>query len=450
MTSLYLDASNGVADAVRCLSDGGIKAVGRYYNYGAGDKVLTRREAQALIAENISIWVVFQYWGNKPKWFSADFGGKDAIRALQCAQEIVGQPVGTAIYFAVDYDETGEHYPSNIVPYFKAVRDAFARNDGSMPYRIGVYGNGLVCRRLLDDGLVTESWLSCSRGHAEHAVFYASNRWTLSQTCGVPDVCGCQVESDEVNPERTEFGQFGHLTALVRSHRAPAAAELLAEFIANANAADAVDSDPAKPHLGEESELGDHETARLLTNVGAGIGTALPRRIRSAKSPRSTATTVDIDITVALSFLEACIDAKPRVTYRLGAKVPFPGAVPGADFGQVDCSGFVREAISRAERAQLGFPDGSVVQHDWVRAQGFARVDTASGQEEDGLVRMAFLRPQDTHSRIGHVALIHNGKTLESHSGVGPDSLPWIEAGWQALAYVYLLTRADRGRTRRA
>ena len=58
---------------------------------------------------------------------------------------------------------------------------------------------------------------------------------------------------------------------------------------------------------------------------------------------------------------------------------------------------------------------------------------------EDGKIRIVFLRPQDTSSRIGHVALVHNGKTLESHGGVGPNSRAWTNTGWQAKAFVYIL-----------
>lgn len=448
MPTQLVDASTNLGTVAQCLSREGVKAVGRYYNYGAGGKVLTRQEAQALIANDISIWVVFQYYGNHPTWFTAECGKSDALRALQCAHEIVGQPEGTAIYFGADYDEDGTHYESNIVPYFQAVRDVFARPGGKPPYRVGVYSDGLVCRRLLDDGLVTETWLSCSRSFPEHAGFLASNRWSLSQTCGVPPVCNVDVDSDEANATRRDYGQFDRLVPLKASHTAVIATEMLDTFLAKANAADEPGDDPSNPLPGDESETADHATARWFVNVGLafdGLGSA---RIRSDKVAVTDAiaavaaapTTIDLHITAAEQFLTACINARPRVTYGLGAKPPFPGAIPGVDFKKIDCSGFVREAIHRSETTQLGFPDGSVIQHEWVRGQGFASVPVSSGKALDGLVRIAFLRPQDTSSGIGHVVLIHNGKTLESHGGLGPDSLPWTGSGWQAKAHVYVLT----------
>jgi hypothetical protein len=54
-------------------------------------------------------------------------------------------------------------------------------------------------------------------------------------------------------------------------------------------------------------------------------------------------------------------------------------------------------------------------------------------------VRIAFLRPQDVSSHVGHVVLLSGGHTLESHGGVGPDSRPWTGQGWQSKTFVYLL-----------
>ena len=111
----------------------------------------------------------------------------------------------------------------------------------------------------------------------------------------------------------------------------------------------------------------------------------------------------------------------------------------GARFTQVDCSGFVREIMRRATNLGSSFPDGSVIQHQWVDKKGFARATVADGKARDGAVRIAFLSPNATASGIGHVALIVDGATLESHGGVGPDSRPWSGAGWQASTALYLL-----------
>jgi hypothetical protein len=145
-----------------------------------------------------------------------------------------------------------------------------------------------------------------------------------------------------------------------------------------------------------------------------------------------------VDINEALNFLNACMHSTPRVKYGLGAKVSPHGAKPGTGFTKVDCSGFVRETIWRAA-SHFNFPDGSVVQHDWIRDQGYERSTRTDALLEEGKVRIVFLRPQDTSSHIGHVALVHNAKTLESHGSFGPNSRPWTNTGWQAKAFVYIL-----------
>ena len=213
-----------------------------------------------------------------------------------------------------------------------------------------------------------------------------------------------------------------------------------------------VDEDPANPapdDLLAEDAL-DLDTARAVTNFGAvepetsepaltrEFGAAEETSVEDARA--EAARTMPIDFAKARAFLDACVNSSPRVRYGLGAKVPFHGATPGRHFTRVDCSGFVREAIWRATSPHLNFPDGSVVQHDWVRAQGFQRGTTADGRLRDGAVRIAFLLPQDAPNRIGHVVLIHNARTVESHGGVGPNSREWNVTGWQARASVYLLT----------
>jgi len=143
-----------------------------------------------------------------------------------------------------------------------------------------------------------------------------------------------------------------------------------------------------------------------------------------------------MDIDKALAFLHACMSSQPRVTYHLKAKTPGDASQPGnpapPGFITLDCSGFVRAAIRRSTTPKLtAFPDGSVQQHDWVRAQGYPKTTVADGATEDGKVRIAFLPPAAVASHIGHVVLLFDGKTLESHGGVGPDRRVWNALPWR-------------------
>ncbi len=202
-----------------------------------------------------------------------------------------------------------------------------------------------------------------------------------------------------------------------------------------------VSDDPATPFEGEISDTADIDTARLLANLGApAVSDIVPLRLAAP----ADAGTTRFDIQRAQDFLDACRSSTPRVNYGLGSKVPFHGAVPGRDFTRVDCSGFVREAVRLATEPMARFPDGSVVQHDWIRAHRFERSSVADGSADDDDVRIAFLRPQDSSKGVGHVALIRRGWTLESHGGVGPDSIRWNGQGWQDRAFVYILARGGQ------
>jgi hypothetical protein len=200
-----------------------------------------------------------------------------------------------------------------------------------------------------------------------------------------------------------------------------------------------VDEDPAKPtETAAATAAGDQSSAIALTNYGEpGVNEEFDL---TAEGLVALAIPVlPVDITEARSFLDSCMHSTPRVKYGLGKKISPHGATPGTDFTKVDCSGFVRETIWRATEPHFNFPDGSVVQHNFIRDKGYERSTRADALLEDGKVRIVFLRPQDSASNVGHVALVHNAKTLESHGSFGPNSRPWTNTGWQAKAFVYIL-----------
>lgn len=108
------------------------------------------------------------------------------------------------------------------------------------------------------------------------------------------------------------------------------------------------------------------------------------------------------------------------IGYALGAKADDLAGEP-PDYENIDCSGWVRAAIAVATQGQTILPDGSVNQNDWCAAQGLKRSTFAACRLQDGLTRIAFIRPSAAHA-IGHVYLARNGRTLESWGGHGPGS----------------------------
>jgi hypothetical protein len=198
-----------------CLAKAGVESIIKYYARKTKypDKLLTRIEAEAIIAAGMTLGVVYQSAGDSAEAFSYDDGMADGAYARTYAATKIGQPGGSAIYFGVDYDSDEPDLTERIVPYFRGVRDSFC-STGNLPiYRIGVYGDGVTLQRLLDERLVEFTWISQSVGFPGSRQFKGSNRWTLFQN--MPStLCNCDVDIDELNPAIMDFGAFNRLNPI--------------------------------------------------------------------------------------------------------------------------------------------------------------------------------------------------------------------------------------------
>lgn len=256
--------------ALPALKRMGVRTVIRYYEYPRETlacKTLTAEESDAILAEGLSIAVVFQHNNHDPEtFFDASRGRADARRALALA-EANGQPFGSAIYFSVDgvdqvmrdlvyeYGVSGgkpmsaarrrsliadgkgrhvRHYarflkyrrdvldvpvdrigPRSILPfvkrYFADVAEVFrseAGEHGGRSYAIGAYGSGYVCDALLKAKLVKYCWLAQSTGWPGYDGFRRSARWSLRQE----NPTTCQDWTYPRDPSRTvqfDFNQVG-------------------------------------------------------------------------------------------------------------------------------------------------------------------------------------------------------------------------------------------------
>lgn len=110
-----------------------------------------------------------------------------------------------------------------------------------------------------------------------------------------------------------------------------------------------------------------------------------------------------------------------HIKYGFGSKAAL--TVAPESIKAIDCSGFVRYLLFHASSERIKMPDGSWIQNDWCKKQKFAEVDYEDASCQDNLLRIAFLPPAKGHA--GHVWLIHGGKTMESHGGVGPSRRSW-------------------------
>src|SRR5207248_10640614 len=108
---------------------------------------LSAKEARALSGLGWNVVAVFGSHSHHRDYFSYTRGYWDAMQAAQQARA-VGQPGGSAIYFAVDFDARGAY----IVPidqYFRGITNGLAAAGAGRPeYKVGVYGSGAVCESL--------------------------------------------------------------------------------------------------------------------------------------------------------------------------------------------------------------------------------------------------------------------------------------------------------------
>lgn len=152
-TATTLDSSK-----IQALANLGMTVVGRYLpgsNYPIGTA-----EKKRLLSNNFSIVSIWEKGSpTSVNYFSTSRGTSDAKEAIQGASSI-GQPSGTPIYFAVDYDASASDINGKIEDYITAIIAEFNRQNS--PYKVGLYGSGAVLEHFR--GRIIYTMLTCSRG----------------------------------------------------------------------------------------------------------------------------------------------------------------------------------------------------------------------------------------------------------------------------------------------
>jgi hypothetical protein len=195
-----VDLPTDASDVLLELQGSGLEFVARYYREPDSRwPALSASEAQRLSALGLKIVAVWESHSRNLEHFTYSSGYGDAVAAYGEAKAI-GQPAGSAIYFAVDFNPPSDLLEP-IAEYFRGVAAGLtAASGGRANYAVGVYGSGAVCEAMKREGLAQYGWLSNSL--AWEGSGYAD--WNIRQGGGSPELSFNQ-DSDEA---RGEYGGF--------------------------------------------------------------------------------------------------------------------------------------------------------------------------------------------------------------------------------------------------
>jgi hypothetical protein len=207
---MIIDSDTSFENYVSILTQYHVSAVGRYYCDVASYKVIGPKEARQLTQANIRLFTVFE-----AEAVDLSKGKDHANAAMNCAKAI-GQPQGSAIYFAIE--KSGGFTPQDmpqVIQYFKDINATIAGK-----FDIGVYSNGTTCAALRGPPqLVKYTWLAmASYTHDGTWDFYTTGLWSIAQvgpldiqTWLIPSwpvseaVCKWKIDTDFV---QGDFGSF--------------------------------------------------------------------------------------------------------------------------------------------------------------------------------------------------------------------------------------------------
>jgi Domain of unknown function (DUF1906) len=134
-------------------------------------------------------------------------GHSDGVEAATYALERCaarGQPDGTAIYYAVDFDASINDVNGKIVQYFHGVNEMHAKYRPKI--RIGCYGSGMVVNTLQAIKLIDLRWITCSLGFNGSRAAVRNQRYDGWQSQCDTHLLGVDVDLNTFRIDN--YGQF--------------------------------------------------------------------------------------------------------------------------------------------------------------------------------------------------------------------------------------------------
>jgi len=197
-----IDLPIDARDVSNELKESRLDFVARYYRDPASRwPTLSAAEARLVSSAGMSLVAVWESHSHKRDYFSYASGYYDALAAHRQAQAI-GQPAGSGIYFAVDFNAQEPDVRGPVDQYFRGVHAGLAAAAGqAREYRVGVYGSGAVCDYLKRSRLAEYAWLSNSTAWSGYDSF---TDWNIKQS-GRSPLLSFDQDSNEA---RGEYGSF--------------------------------------------------------------------------------------------------------------------------------------------------------------------------------------------------------------------------------------------------
>lgn len=155
-------------------------------------------------AAGLKVFPIYQTYGGEVSYFTRYQGQKDAYAAKYAAQSF-GFPSSTTIYFAVDYDALMADITSNIIPYFRGIREVIGSS-----YTVGAYAPRAVCKKLKSYGLITRSFVAdMSSSYTGNIGVAIPSNWAYDQivetTAGGIGIDKCIASSRSTAVSPSEF-----------------------------------------------------------------------------------------------------------------------------------------------------------------------------------------------------------------------------------------------------
>ena len=198
----------------------GVRWIGRYYSFNPR-KNLSAPEASAIQTAGLDIVSIWEAAGDRATTFTYQNGRREALAALEQARQ-VGQPPGSAIYFAVDFDASISQIDAGIIPYFRAANEVVPAD-----YVVDGYGSGLVLSRLDAEGLISHGWLAGAMGWQGSRAYKNAALTEIEQdTPSDPWGFGFDVDRNYARPGN--FGSWAGGTSLP-----PAPRDVIEEILSN-------------------------------------------------------------------------------------------------------------------------------------------------------------------------------------------------------------------------